>query len=129
AESQSSAARRRIYRSWTLLAAVFVPMLLYKINLSAETLESIRRAYGTRTQAIVTLMNVLLLGLWLGLFSVYFAGPLKKDARGDAPLVRELCQLRDQRRLQSPRTMFYIATVVGLLLMGILLWIRRNGSG
>lgn len=120
--------RRRVYLELALCAA-FIPLaLIYTIDFHPETARSLRAEYQGAAQEMQVLFIVCALAFWVSLFSTFFSKTLEMHRRGDADLYLELRTLEQRARLTRPRIWFYLLIVGALLLMGLLLWLRRQGG-
>jgi hypothetical protein len=113
--------RLRIYRWLALLAGIFPAVLVFALYLHPQVGDEMVRYFPGRHAEAHAFFGVLMLGLWIGIFSAYLLSPLKAHTRGDPQLRYELQQLRKASFVRRPRLGFYISVAVALLLMGALI--------
>ena len=94
-----------------ILSALFPALLLYAVNFAPENSDYLRELYPGRTNAMQTILNLGVLGLWLGLWTAHFAGTLRAHRTGDRPLLLEMERVRVEGRRTSPRPAFYAAVI------------------
>jgi hypothetical protein len=109
--------RRLLYRGLTGLAMLIPWVLIYGLYLRADAFVDLRRFYPQRAPAAAALFGVLVLGLWLLLFLLYFARPLREHIRGTSRIPAQLDALHYDALRRRPRARFYLAVSVALVLM------------
>jgi hypothetical protein len=116
--------RFRVYLGLTALSALFPLVLLYYINFADSNQEFLRTNYPGRAATMTAVMNLGAIGVWLLLFTLYFAGVLAAHRTGDRALVADLGQLRRDARRAGPRPAFYIGVFFSLFFMVLLMLSR-----
>lgn len=116
--------RFRMYSALTALALVFPAVLIYAVNFHPSNQAYMWRMFPGRVTAMTTLLNLLVVGIWLGIFARVFLGILKPHRTGDRELVGQLAEIRAQSKRGRPRPSFYLAVAVALAFMIILLLSR-----
>ncbi len=114
--------RFRVYRGLTILSVVFPLVLLYYTNFDLENRRFLRGQYEHRADAMLTLLNVGVIGAWLLLYSYVFLGILKPHRTGDRDLVLDLAQIKATAKRGKPRGAFYlgVAAAMGFMLLLLL---------
>jgi hypothetical protein len=116
--------RARVYTGLTVMSAVIPAVLLYSVNFEASNRAFLRELYPGRMDAMMTLLNLGVIGLWLGLYAWVFLGIVRPHRTGDRDLIVELAMLRSQTRRGRPRGVFYVGVVTALVFMLLLLALR-----
>lgn len=116
--------RFRIYLELTILAVVCPLALIYFANFHHTNQAFLRTMFPGRVASMTTMLDLLVIALWLVLYSYVFLGVLKPHRTGDRDLAGQLSRLRADARRGRPRPAFYVAMAVALGLMAILLWSR-----
>jgi hypothetical protein len=115
--------RFRVYRALAALSVVLPLCLLYAVNFDADHLVAMRDRYAGKEGAMLAFENVIVLGLWLGLYRWAFLGVLGRHRSGDRELVAELAAL-ERPQAARPGMRFYAYVVVALVTMGALVFLR-----
>ncbi|PID37875.1 MAG: hypothetical protein CSB49_08450 [Proteobacteria bacterium] len=109
--------RRLLYFSLTALAVAIPWVLIHALYLRPEAFNELRQFYPQRAGAAAALFGVLVLALWLLVFLLYFARPLREHIRGTSAIHAQLERLRSDTMRHRPRPRFYVAVGAALLLM------------
>jgi len=113
--------RLRTYRWLAVLAGLFPAVLVFALYLHPLVGDEMVKHFPGRHAEARAFFGVLMLGLWVGLFSAYLLSPLKAHTRGDPQLRYELQLLRKASFTRRPRLGFYIYVGAALLLMAVLI--------
>lgn len=141
--------RFRVYYGLSALSALIPAALLYAVNFDSENQVALRARYAGRVGSIAALLNLGVLGLWLGLYAWAFVGVLRRHRTGDPELLAELDALArggrpgsksgaeaapratpaEARRAssasrRSPRPAFYAWVILAIAAMGLLVVLR-----
>jgi hypothetical protein len=114
--------RFRIYRTLAVLAVLLPGLLLHAVNFHEPHLEAMRDKFANRVPALQVLGNLVLLAVWLLLYSWAFVGVLARHRTGDRALTTELAAIR--KGPARPRVRFYVWVVIALATMGALVLLR-----
>lgn len=114
--------RFRVYRMLVVLSIVFPAVLLYFVNFDTSNRLFLRGQYEHRADAMLTLLNVGVVGAWVLIYSYVFLGILRPHRTGDRDLVVELARIRAQAKSGKPRPLFYVgvAAAIGFMLLLLL---------
>jgi hypothetical protein len=118
--------RGRMYVILTAFSVIFPLVLLYAIDFSTETRAYMEELYKERTPALMTVMNLMLIFVWLGLFRRGFVEPLRRHRTADRALHDQLVKDRRDAARVSPRPVFYVAVVAALAFMTLLVVTRYH---
>lgn len=116
--------RFRVYRGLTILSVVFPLILLWHVNFDDTNREFLRQMFPNRVAPMTTMLNLVVLGAWMVIYSYVFLGALKPHRTGDRDLVVTLAQLKAERKRRKPRPIFYVGVVSALGFMLLLLLSR-----
>lgn len=111
--------RFRVYWAFTLLSVVFPLSLLHAANFDDSTRAFLRQMFPGRVAHMTTVLNLLVIGLWVLVYIRYFLGPLQIHRTGDRALVSKLLRIRAEAGHSRPRPVFFVGvacTLVFLLL-------------
>ncbi len=113
--------RFRVYTGLTALSVVFPIVLIYAVNFDSTNKAFMRELFPGRVVPYMTLLNLAVLALWLGIYVWVFLGILRPHRVGDRDLAVELALLKSEARRGKPRLAFYAGVVMALVFMLVLL--------
>ena len=110
--------RRRIYRHVAALAGLFPLTLLHALFLRERAWLEFAEYYPQRPKAAAAVFGMVVLGLWLLVFLVFFARPLLMHLRGDPQLPARIQKIEHSASLGWP---FFLAAAVAVAAVATLL--------
>ena len=110
-----------IYFIFPLLALGFPLTLLYFINFDSTNRVLLSQTFGDRPAPILTLFNIVALGLWFVTFFFVFYATLNQHRYGDRSLRIELAKLKTSKP-NLGRLAVYGGTVFALVFLILFLW-------
>lgn len=116
--------RRRMYLGLTVLSAVIPACLIYAANFDGASQKFMQTLYPGRVATMTTMINVLIIALWIGLYIHAFLGVLRPHRVGDRDLAVQLAMTRSAARRGKPRPLFYVAVAAALVFMVLLVAYR-----
>lgn len=116
--------RFRVYRLLTVMALIYPTALIYVVNFDETNQAFMRQMFPGRVASMTTLLNVLVIGAWLGLFFYVFLGILSPHRTGDRDLVADLGRMKADAKRGRPRPLFYLSVVLALAFMLLLMLTR-----
>jgi hypothetical protein len=119
-----SARRFRLYRALAVLAAVFPAALLVAVHYRPGAAADLEHAFGTSAPVAATLVTLLALALWVGLFFVYFVRTLSVHLDGDRVTLAENIEIRRRLVARRPGIALYLTMLLGLALMAAFVALR-----
>jgi hypothetical protein len=114
----------RPYRVLAVVAAAFPTTLLAAVHYRPGAAAQLERSFGASAPAAAAVLTLFALGLWLGLFLVYFVRPLAAHLDGDRLTRAEEIEVRRRLAVRRPRLTLYLTMLVALALMAALLALR-----
>jgi hypothetical protein len=119
-----SVRRFRLYRALAVLAGLFPAALLVAIHYRPGAAADLERAFGPAAPLAATLVTLLALALWVGLFFVYFVRTLAAHLEGDRLTLAEDIEIRRRLVARRPGVALYLTMLLGLALMAAFLALR-----
>ncbi|WP_428264526.1 hypothetical protein [Haliangium sp.] len=116
--------RFRIYWMLTGLSVVFPATLLYAANFDRDVQAFLGQMYPGRTRQMVTVIDLIIVGVWIGIYGRHFMGVMRLHRTGDVPLVRTIARLRVDAARTRPRPGFFLGVALALGFMAILILSR-----
>jgi hypothetical protein len=106
----------RVYRGGAIAAAALLLVMLAAVHGRPGAAADLARSFGPDVQAATTVMDLCVVGLWVGLFLVYFVAPLGLHLDGDkVTLAENLAAAQRLRRRPGPALYVLMALTLGLL--------------
>jgi hypothetical protein len=117
--------RLRMYRWFTLLAAILPAALLFFVEVwpGVTALDEPYAGHVEAAQALVTAGVGL---LWILLFRSYLVAPLYGHLQHDREVVRAIEQAKRQAKRGRPRQGFYVAVAIALVAIALVVWQRTR---
>ncbi len=122
--TQRWAPHTRIYLIFPLLALALPLVLLYFVNFHTTNRLLLSQTFADRPAPVLTLLNILGLGLWFALFYWVFQTTLNDHRHGDRSLRIALTKLRTQKP-NFAKLAICGGTVFSLVLLILFFWYTR----
>jgi len=116
--------RFQVYRVLAVLSLLTPLILLYAANFHPANVKALRDKYPGRLAQMTTLLDLLVLAVWLALYMWVFLGVLRPHRTGDRDLITRLARMEADATRGRPRPVFYVAVAAALGLMLLLLYTR-----
>jgi hypothetical protein len=117
--------RERVYWQLVALAVVLPAGGLYWVNFDPGIEQFLAQMYPDRVSAMLTLLNITVLLIWLGLYVHVFLGALRSHGTGDRDIITDVAIARAGAQRGRARIHFHIAVVGALSFMAILVYLRH----
>ncbi|HEY3352607.1 MAG TPA: hypothetical protein VGQ83_05130 [Polyangia bacterium] len=113
----------RLYRAFAVGAGALLAAMLAAVHYRPSARADLARSFGVSPEAAITVIDLAILGLWAGMFLVYFVAPLSLHLDGDRVTLAENAAARWRLR-GRPGAPLYVAMFVALTLLATL-WALR----
>lgn len=109
--------RFRLYWAFTILSVVFPVSLLHAANFDDATRAFLREMFPGRVTQMTTVLNLMVIAVWVLVYTRYFLKPLQLHRTGDRTLVRTMLHTRAEAGRVRPVFFAGVACTIVFLLL------------